>query len=185
MKRKSYETRAINTKLPMKMILANRPELIGELKHLVASAKQEKSPININMPGAKDSAFYKEVQNVRELDASLLEVTQITVQFIAEIAATSPMLQVVGISHNNLGQRGPTVAAIFSESDSIRKVDISYNNLGKDRLATMIEFEKRNKYINTVDMLLHTIVSLSNPLIKIVVGYVGHHIEFDIIEDIW
>jgi hypothetical protein len=61
------------------MILANRPELIDELKQLVASAKQENKPINIDMPGAKDSAFYKEIQNVQELDASLLEVTQITV----------------------------------------------------------------------------------------------------------
>jgi hypothetical protein len=183
MKRKSEGISTADTSGRTKMILSQRPELKGELKKLYKWFT-EGEYLDINAPKLEESAFYKEIQQVQELNASFLGLPRCVIGMTAYIAAASPMLQVVNISGNGLSNRAPEVAAHFAASDSVYEVDISNNDLkGKNLLATRKVFEDHNQYIYDLSALLLTFIPEINVIGTILVKYIGQHIEFNVTED--
>ena len=120
------------------LVLRNRPELIDELKNLVAEGNTE-----VDCQKIRDSQFCKEVDEVVILDAggfsgtyaegtTFVEKLEYSViELITKIAAASPKLKSLSLKSNNLGENALELANIISDSHSLETINMSSNSIRK------------------------------------------------------
>jgi hypothetical protein len=99
----------------------------------------------LSSTGVTNSLFYQYTQNAEHLDmSSIIEtmgVSPATLLLMAQIAAKSPMLKLVDLNGNKLGEHAPEVAEALAKSHSISIVIFMDTDLGEHDLAVARAFE--------------------------------------------
>ena len=116
------------------MKLTEIPGAIEDLNNLTKDLAPG-TLLDLDSSALRGSNFYKAMQTLEVLDASLASsegLTSAGMQLLAQIAGASPSLRKIDISYNSLGENGAPVAKALAGSTTLESVDISGNKLRKN-----------------------------------------------------
>ena len=108
------------------LILGNKPELIKELDKLARSS------IDHTSPEVTGSRFYRAMEDITELDAHASGLSKDAIILLAKVAAVSPSLHIINLSHNNLNKSSVDVAEALAKSCTLHTINLSNNGLLAD-----------------------------------------------------